>query len=213
MQRPLFPPAIRERLDALRAAVIGTSKAGSDAASRRVHYSTLQNLQAASVEEARSDFDGWKQPTLLPDLLVKEAAVQEATSTELATFKHALSTDVEERKENARLQVLKDTAPPTTAELRLSRRKECKADPIRVSRSVSRAAGPPPHPHVKRWTRCRQRPTSRQAKLSRRSLCRLPCRCMRPGTRRPRQGLRVPPVICGRRPSQQMPLTGRLPVP
>ena len=107
-----------------------------------MYYASLQSPQAPALEEARRDFEDWKAFILTPDFQAKEAAARETAAAEFAAFKHTLTIEVEERKENARLQAVKDATPPSKAELRLSRRKERKADPMKGSRSVSRAASP-----------------------------------------------------------------------
>jgi len=137
-------PNIRECLDSHRQEAIDTAKADAKEKARQVHYATLQNLQAAAMEEAQRDFENWKTSTLIPEFQAKEAAARESAVSDLTAYKHILTIKSEERKENARLQAIKDVTPPTKSELRIAHRKERKPNPTKGSRSVSRAASPAP---------------------------------------------------------------------
>jgi len=142
-----LPTHLSDRLDAERQAKVDAARRDARAEAKRLYHAELTRLQSSALEEAACDLETWKSTTLLPEWQAKEASAKAEKLLELDAFKHGIAIELEEHKENARLAVAK-TLVHSKTESR-SRRQGRRADPIRASRSVSRAHSPSPSPSQK----------------------------------------------------------------
>ena len=143
-----LPQPIVNRLDAECQAKYNSAEEDACADAKRLYHAHLQSLQSAALEEAKRDFEAWKTSTLIPEWQVAEAAAKAEKLAELNTFKHQLSIETEELKENARIVMAKSLVH--TRSDRESRCKDKQPKPVGVSRSVSCACSPSPTPSQKR---------------------------------------------------------------
>ena len=139
-----LPTHLSDRLDAERQGKIDAARRDARAEAKRLYHAELTRLQSNALEEAARDFETWKSTTLIPEWQAKEASAKAEKLLELDAFKHGISIELEEHKENARLAAAKSLVLSKTESR--SRRHERRADPTRASRSVSRAHSPPPSP-------------------------------------------------------------------
>jgi len=142
-----LPTHLSDRLDAERQAKVDTACQDARAEAKRLYHAELTRLQSSALQEAARDFETWKTTTLIPEWQAKEASAKAEKLQELDAFKHSISIELEEHKENARLTAAKSLVLSKTESR--SRRKDRRADPTRASRSVSRARSPSPTPSRK----------------------------------------------------------------
>ena len=146
-----LPQSLIDRLDAERQAKYNSAEEDACADAKRLYHSHLQSFQSATLEEAKHDFDTWKVTTLIPEWQAAEAAAKAEKLAELDAFKHQLTIETEELKENARIVAAKSLVH--TRSDRKSRKKDRCPKPVGVSRSASRALrtrSPSPTPSQKR---------------------------------------------------------------
>jgi len=143
----VLPTHLSDRLDAKRQAKLDEARSAARAEAKRLYHAELQNLQSAAMREAAEDFEIWKVDTLIPEWQAKEAAAKAEKLLELDAFKHRIAIETEDHKENARIVVAKSIVHSKSDQR--SRRQECRANPLRASRSVSHARSPSPSPSRK----------------------------------------------------------------
>ena len=142
-----LPQSLIDRLDAERQAKFNSAEEDACAEAKRLYLAKLQSLQASATADAQRDFEAWKESTLFPEWRAAEANARAEKLQELDAFKHQLSIETEELKENACIIAAKSLVH--TRSDRESRRKDKRPKPVGVSRSVSRARSPSPTPSQK----------------------------------------------------------------
>jgi len=142
-----LPMSLSDRLDAERQAKVDAARHDAHAEAKRLYHTELTCLQSSTLQEAARDSEMWKSDMLLPEYQAKEASAKAEKLQELDAFKHGITIELEEHKENARLVVAKSLILSKTESR--SRRKERCADPTHASRSVSRAPSLSPSPSRK----------------------------------------------------------------
>jgi len=137
-----LPTHISDILDAERQGKVDAARRDARAEAKRLYHAELSRLQSNALEEATRDFETWKTTTLIPEWQAKEASAKAEKLQELDAFKHGITIELEEHKENARIAAAKSLVLSKTE--RRSRREDRRADPTRASRSVSRTHSPSP---------------------------------------------------------------------
>ena len=143
-----LPQSLIDRLDAECQAKYNSTEEDACADAKRLYHAKLQSLQAAVVDDTKRGFEAWKESTLFPEWRAAEATARADKLQELDAFKHQLTIETEELKENTRIVAAKSLVH--TRSDRESRRKDKRPKPVGVSRSILRARSPSPTPSQKR---------------------------------------------------------------
>jgi len=143
----ILPTPLSDHLNAERQAKVDAACRDARAEAKRLYHAELTRLQSSALEEAAKDFEMWKSDMLLPEYQAKEASAKAEKLQELDAFKHGITIELEEHKENTCLIAAKSLVLSKTESR--SCRKDRRADPTCASCSVSRAPSPSPSPSRK----------------------------------------------------------------
>jgi len=122
-----LPTPLSDRLDAECQAKVDTACRDARAEAKHLYYAELTRLQSSALSEAAHNFETWKSTMLIPEWQAKEASAKAEKLQELDAFKHSISIELEEHKENARIAVAKSLVLSKTESC--SHRKDRRADP------------------------------------------------------------------------------------
>jgi len=140
-----LPLVTRDRLAAERQAKLDQAESDACAEAKRLYDAELARRQAEAYTDAKRDFEFWRDNVHTPACQAEEEAFRAGKLRELDAAKHLMSIQAEAAKEAAHLATTRSiTTPSKPSESRRMARQKRRADPTKVSCSVSRVSSPTP---------------------------------------------------------------------